>query len=401
MAARNGESMGAPAPCARTRVGPSAGPSNRSSGSGEAAGASTGCGDLPEPPPSPGAPEPPEPPGGTLDGGIRGLYPSTCGQAAPQLLTSWRFPARGRTAMAKTTLPPEAALERSLARMVHRLREAAEDNLLGVATYGALAKSRHASGSGAAEVNILVVVANATLQALLPLAPVLTSAQRQSQVSSFVATPAELRVDAQLFPARLLEIRLTHRLLYGDVHLDRLEIAPRGLRFAALQELENLEIRLRHRILDRGTDPDLLWAGIVQSLPRLIAILETVLQAHPGERRGAGRVGGGRGGGQAPRHTAHGGEARPPAGIGRGAGGGDLIEEAAKELAEQQGARDPEDQPEQRQRRASAQDQPPHVAAGRPAGLAPRGLPRALGPPGRRAGTDAPHRPPPPGRRAQ
>lgn len=186
--------------------------------------------------------------------------------------------------MTKMSISPEAALERSLARMVHRLREAAEDNLLGVATYGAPAKSRHASGTGAAEVNILVVVANATLQALLPLAPVLTSAQRQSQVSSFVATPAELRVDAQLFPARLLEIRLTHRLLYGDVHLDRLEIAPRGLRFAALQELKNLEIRLRHRILDRGTDPDLLWAGIVQSLPRLVAILETVLHAHGGER---------------------------------------------------------------------------------------------------------------------
>jgi hypothetical protein len=91
-------------------------------------------------------------------------------------------------------------------------------------------------------------------------------------------------VDAHLFPARLLEIRLTHRLLYGDVHLERLEISPRGLRFAALQELKNLEIRLRHRILDRGTDADLLWAGIVQSLPRLVAILETVLYARDGER---------------------------------------------------------------------------------------------------------------------
>jgi hypothetical protein len=179
--------------------------------------------------------------------------------------------------MTKASLSPEAILERALARLVQRLREAAGANLLGVAVYGTPVKSRQPSG--VAETNVLVVVANATLQALLPMAPVLTSGQRQSQVASFVATPAELAVDAQLFPARLLEIRLTHRLLYGDVHLDRLEIAPRGLRFAALQELKNLEIRLRHRILDRGTDPDLLWAGIVQSLPRLFAILETVLHA--------------------------------------------------------------------------------------------------------------------------
>jgi hypothetical protein len=185
--------------------------------------------------------------------------------------------------MTKTTLPPEAALERALTRLVQRLREAAGDNLLGVALYGT-PKVRHGAGTGVSEVNILVVVANATLQALLPLAPVLTSAQRQSQVSSRVATPAELRVDAHLFPAHLLEIRLTHRVLHGDVHLDRLEIAPRGLRFAALQELKNLEIRLRHRILDRGTDPDLLWVGIVQSLPRLLAILETVVHARSGER---------------------------------------------------------------------------------------------------------------------
>jgi hypothetical protein len=185
--------------------------------------------------------------------------------------------------MAKTSVPQAALLERNLARVVHRLREAAGDNLLGVAVYGAPAKGRAGAGAGASQVNVLVVVANATLPALLELAPVLTSAQRQSQVSAFVATPEELRIEAQLFPSRLLEIRLTHRPLFGDVHLDRLEIAPHGLRFAALQELKQLEDKLRHRILDRGTDPDLLWAGIVQSLPRLIAILETVAAASGGE----------------------------------------------------------------------------------------------------------------------
>lgn len=193
--------------------------------------------------------------------------------------------------MPKKTIPPEVALEHNLVRVVQRLREAAADNLLGVAAYGGPAKSRPAApgvpGARGSEVNILVVVANASLPALLPLAPVLTSAQRQSQVSAFVATPAELSVDAHLFPARMLEIRVTHRVLYGDVHLDRLEIAPRGLRFAALQELKTLEIRLRHRILDRGTDAELLWAGIVQSLPRLTAILETAVYAHGGERPAA------------------------------------------------------------------------------------------------------------------
>jgi hypothetical protein len=168
-----------------------------------------------------------------------------------------------------------------LARLVQRLREAGGENLLGVAVYGAQTRSRPVSG--AAEVNVLIVLRDATLPALVAIAPVLTSAQRQSQVSSLVTTPEELHTEAGLFPARLLEMRLTHRLLHGNVHLDRLEIAPPGLRLAALQELRNLENRLRHRIVNHGTDPDLLWAGLAQSLPRLMAILETVLHAGGGE----------------------------------------------------------------------------------------------------------------------
>jgi hypothetical protein len=185
--------------------------------------------------------------------------------------------------MAKTSIPREAVLERNLERVVQRLREAAGENLLGVAVHGAPGRARAGPGAGAAEVNLLVVVANATLPALLALAPVLTSAQRQSQVSALVVTPEELRIEALLFPSRLLEIRLSHRLLFGDVHLEGCEISPQGLRFAALQELKQVEDKLRHRIIDRGTDPELLWAGMVQTLPRLLAILETVVYARGGE----------------------------------------------------------------------------------------------------------------------
>ncbi len=182
--------------------------------------------------------------------------------------------------MAKTSPSPEAVAARMLNRLVQRLREAAGENLLGVAVYGAQTRSRQVSG--AAEVNVLIVLRDATLPALVPVAPVLTSAQRQSQVSSLVITPEELQTEAGLFPARLLEMRLTHRLLHGNVHLDRLGISPRGLRLAALQDLRNLESRQRHRIVNHGTDPDLLWAGLAQSLPRLMAILETVLHAGGG-----------------------------------------------------------------------------------------------------------------------
>jgi hypothetical protein len=186
----------------------------------------------------------------------------------------------------KTSLTPEATLERTLRHLVQRLREVGGDNLLGVAVYGLPARQR--PGAKNREINVLVVLSNASLSALLPLATVLTSAQRQSQVASVVATPADLRAEAQLFPARMLEMRRSHRLLHGDVHLDRLEISPQGLRFAALQEIKNLESRMRHRVVNHGTDPDLLWAGLAQSVAHLTSILETVLyaggQPSPAER---------------------------------------------------------------------------------------------------------------------
>ncbi|HVT56793.1 MAG TPA: hypothetical protein VHR45_00190 [Thermoanaerobaculia bacterium] len=124
---------------------------------------------------------------------------------------------------------------------------------------------------------MLVVVAEARLPALIDLAPVLTAAQRQSQIVAFVATPFDLRESARLFPVRILEIRTHHRVLYGDVHLDGLAIEPEGLLLAALQELKNLELRLRQWVFERGADPDMLWAGLVQSLPKLASILETAL----------------------------------------------------------------------------------------------------------------------------
>lgn len=186
--------------------------------------------------------------------------------------------------MAKTSISPDAAHNRMLARLVQRLKETGGQNLLGVAVYEVPAKPRV---SGAAETNVLVVLADTTLAALVQIAQVLTSAQRQSQVVSFVATPAELRAHTELFPARLLEMRLSHRVLFGSAHLDHLQIAPRGLRFAALQELKALELRVRQRIVERGSDPDQLWSGLVQSLPRWIAILETVAHASGGDATAA------------------------------------------------------------------------------------------------------------------
>lgn len=186
-------------------------------------------------------------------------------------------------------------LDRRLDRLVQRLREAGGPNLLGVALYGGLVKGRYTPGIS--DINVLVVVADAGLPSLLPLAPALTEALREFQVVPFLATPEDLRASAALFPVKILDIQLSHRVLYGDVPLAEIRVEPSALRLRSLQELKNLELRLRLQVLERGANPDALWRALTNSLPKLAVTLETLLRVRglevpadrPGVLRAAGR----------------------------------------------------------------------------------------------------------------
>jgi len=179
-------------------------------------------------------------------------------------------------------------VDRTLESLVRQLRDAAGANLLGVALYGGLAKGRYTPGIS--DINVLVVVADAGLPSLLPLAPVLTAALRDTHVVPFVVTPADLRASAVLFPVKILDIQLWHRLLWGNVFLADIEVQPEPLRLRSLQELKNMELRMRLRVVERQGEPDALWRGLVRNLPKLAVTLEVLLRARgvevPADRPG-------------------------------------------------------------------------------------------------------------------
>jgi len=179
-------------------------------------------------------------------------------------------------------------VDRTLERLVRQLREAAGPNLLGVALYGSLAKGRYTPG--VSDINVLIVIADASVTALLPLAPILTAALHDTHVVPFVVTPADLRVSAVLFPVKILDIQLWHRLLWGDIHVADIEVQPEPLRLRSLQELKNMELRMRLRIVERAGDPDALWRGLLRNLPKLAVTLEVLLRSRgvevPADRAG-------------------------------------------------------------------------------------------------------------------
>jgi predicted nucleotidyltransferase len=189
-------------------------------------------------------------------------------------------------------MEPQPEIERALAALVAQLREAAGPNLLGVALYGGLAKGRFTPG--VSDVNVLIVLAEAGLERLLPLAPALTGALRESRIVPFVVSPEDLRISARLFPGKVYDMQASHRVLWGDVHLDGIEVAPEALRLRARQEIKNTELRLRLRAVERGGDPGSLWRGLMASLPKIAVTLETLLRldgvAVPADRPGLLRL---------------------------------------------------------------------------------------------------------------
>jgi predicted nucleotidyltransferase len=189
-------------------------------------------------------------------------------------------------------MEPRSEAEKALAELVAQLREAAGPNLLGVALYGGLAKGRYTPG--VSDVNVLIVLAEAGLERLLPLSQAIARALRESRVIPFIVTPEDLRASARLFPGKVLDMQASHRVLWGDVRLDGLAVAPEDLRTRARQEIKNTELRLRLRAVERNGDPDALWRGLMASLPKIAVTLETLLRldgvAVPADRPGLLRL---------------------------------------------------------------------------------------------------------------
>lgn len=186
--------------------------------------------------------------------------------------------------------PPD--VEQALQALVADLRAAGGDNVQGIALYGGIVKGRFTPGIS--DLNLLVVVRDAGLAALEALAPVLTAARRAHQVTAFVVTPDDLRQSARLFPTKLKDMQAAHRVLFGQVPLQAIQVDAGAVRLRALQDLRNAEFRLRQRAVERGAEPAVLWGGLLRGLPKVAVTLETVLRLRgesvPADRPGVIRA---------------------------------------------------------------------------------------------------------------
>jgi len=166
------------------------------------------------------------------------------------------------------------AVATALGHVGDEVRTAAGDNLVALVLYGGLARGRHRGPRS--NVDLAVVLEDASPERIAEITPVLMAAWRAARVDAWILGRAEIPRLAEVFPTRLLDIRDHHLLLHGEDVFAGLEIDGKLLRLRVEQELSNLSLRLRRTLVTLAADPASA-AAYLASTARPLAIQLAVL----------------------------------------------------------------------------------------------------------------------------
>lgn len=182
-----------------------------------------------------------------------------------------------------------AAIAAALQDLKAELQSAAGQNLAGLILYGGLARGRFRPGKS--DVNVVVLLREATPSALAKIAPVLKKAWRAAAVEPLLLTLAEVARAADVFPTKFLDIKSHHVVLFGENPFAGVEVSHEHVRLRVEQELRNLLMRLRRQYLTTMDDSTLLARALTNVVRpfalELAALLQLVGKPIPADDRSA------------------------------------------------------------------------------------------------------------------
>ena len=177
-------------------------------------------------------------------------------------------------------------MAKDLDSLIEKLKAAAGANLQAVVLYGSAAAGEfHAKHS---DLNTLCLVARASVAELEALQPAIEWWVRQGNSAPLVFTLEELRQSADIFAIELLDMKQSHRMLFGDDFFAGLE-APMNLhRHQVERELRANWIRLRRAYLLAPRRRSALVGLMTASLSSFVTLFRHALIAF-GEGPPAGK----------------------------------------------------------------------------------------------------------------
>jgi hypothetical protein len=162
-----------------------------------------------------------------------------------------------------------ASVVQGLESLTRQLADAAGPNLRSVLLFGGLAAGRYREGRS--DLNVAIVLDDASGDALSRIAAVLQQAHRTLRVEPLLLSAAEVQQAADVFPTKFLQMQRQHVVLHGINPFDGLTISREHVRLRVEQELRNLVLRLRRRLVTAHEDPVAL-ATVLHGVPVALAV---------------------------------------------------------------------------------------------------------------------------------
>lgn len=103
----------------------------------------------------------------------------------------------------------------------------------------------------ASDINLLVVLERIDVSTLKSMVNPVARGRRHG-IAPFIATEADLRSSADVFPVKFLAMQESYRVLFGSDVLADLKIAREHIRLRCEQEIKNVLLRLRRYYVMRG-----------------------------------------------------------------------------------------------------------------------------------------------------
>jgi hypothetical protein len=166
-------------------------------------------------------------------------------------------------------------LDKLLERFASDVAGAAGENLSSLVLYGSAASG---SRSARSDVNLLLVLEDASAAALHPLGPVFRDWVRRGQPPPLVFSAAGWRNAADVFPIEIEDIRHQHRVLRGSDPVEDLATTRADLRHALEREARSLIIQLRASYAGATSDGRALSAVVSDSLSTVLVLFRAALR---------------------------------------------------------------------------------------------------------------------------
>ncbi len=163
-----------------------------------------------------------------------------------------------------------------LEEFARRVESALGENLHSLSLFGSAARGTHVEGRS--DINLLLIVRDASVAALHAATPVVAEWTKAGQPPPLIFSEAEWRASTDVFPIEIEDMRDAHRVLAGRDPFDRVATRRGALRTELEHEVRGKVLRLRTEYAAAAADGKSLGRLLVHSAGTFFVLFRAFLR---------------------------------------------------------------------------------------------------------------------------